>query len=56
MVYKVKNEKNGKDMYLCRFGNMYVLSYDKKKTAVDEVPEGWEIISVDGVPKLRRAK
>jgi hypothetical protein len=54
MVWKILNEKNNKEMYLRRFGNMYVLSYDKKG-AVDNLPPEWIVELMSGVPKLRRA-
>ena len=47
MVWIKISKIDGKPRYIKRFGNIVLLTKDKKG-ALSEVPEGWEVIELSG--------
>jgi hypothetical protein len=53
MVYSQIHPVTKKEMYIRRFGNSYLFTYDKKG-AEDNIPDGWEVVKTKDRLFLKR--
>lgn len=57
MVWTRIAKNDGKPRYIKRVNNFVVLTKDKSQATEDEVPEGWEAVTLpSGALRLRKIK
>lgn len=57
MVWNRISPRTGKKIYIKRYGDNVILSYNQND-ALDSIPEGWDVVShyKTGEPKLQRKR